>query len=544
MTSPSRLLAPREQRFERLEGRSVDVVVIGGGITGAGVAFDLSLRGLDVVLVEQGDWASGTSSCSSRLIHGGLRYLEQFQINLVRESCLERALLLKNAAGLVWPERFAFPVRKGDRVGLFRLGLGLTVYSALSIPRTLGLPYLLSTRELAHRIPGLEMKGLRGGGGYLDAATNDARLTLAVVLSAARAGATVLSRVEATHVKSSASTTRVDVRDALTDSPHSIVSKAVVLAGGPATESLRARANLEGQWIQPTRGTHLLVQRDRFAIDGAVIFPSAVDGRIMFLLPWSRFTVLGTTDLDDDADSHPFAHADEVDYLLQSANALAPGAGLQASDVVATYAGLRPLLAAHGSSPSERSREERVERSGRVYTIAGGKLTAFRGMAEKLAARICDDLGIGRGGRKSDTRNTPLVGALTRRVETPDWNSLQAGNDLDRWRAALIRRYGTLATDVESFCASVPGGTQHLNEETRLGEVDWAVQHEDARLPADFLLRRSDVGWDCGGQITEVVTARMAELLGSGAADHELARSDWQGVLHRMHAWRNGDQLS
>src|SRR5262245_13418099 len=195
MNDPIRL-PTRAQRFEELERSAPDVLVIGGGITGAGLALDLVARGLRTALIERDDWASATSSASSRLIHGGLRYLEQFEFGLVRDSCLERGLMLQNAAGLVWPESFVFPVHRGDPTGRIKLAAGLALYTLVSVPRVLGLPHLHSPGEIARHVPGIRAAGLRGGGSYLDGATHDARLTLAVVLSAAARGALALSRVE------------------------------------------------------------------------------------------------------------------------------------------------------------------------------------------------------------------------------------------------------------------------------------------------------------------------------------------------------------
>lgn len=199
----------RDERLARLEEDPPDVVVVGGGVTGAGVALDLALRGVRTALVERGDWARGTSSASSRLVHGGLRYLEHGELGLVRESCLERALLLRNAAGLVWPERFLFPVRRGDRVGLWKLGAGLLLYAAVSVPRVLGVPGVVSRSRARAWVPGLDADGLRGAGRYLDAATDDARLTLAVVRTAMEAGAVALSRTECVGVDPGASGTAV-----------------------------------------------------------------------------------------------------------------------------------------------------------------------------------------------------------------------------------------------------------------------------------------------------------------------------------------------
>jgi glycerol-3-phosphate dehydrogenase len=536
----SPFLPARHERLAALEA-GVDVLVVGGGITGAGVALDLSLRGLRVGLVERSDWASATSSASSRLIHGGLRYLEQLEFGLVRDSCLERGLLLRNAAGLVWPERFTFPLHRGGPTGRLKLAAGLALYTAVSIPRVLGLPRMLGRAAVARAIPGIRSDGLLGGGSYLDGATDDARLTLAVVLSSLARGVAALSRMEVLGLENGERGVHVQARDLLDASEHSWDVRAVVLAGGPFTDALRGRAGLPGRWIQPTRGTHLIVPRHRLPTDGAAIFPSPVDGRIMFLIPWPRYTVIGTTDLDASPDLPVRATRPEVRYLLDSASGLVPSAALEEKDVVSTWAGLRPLLAAPEDSPSARSREERVEREGRVYSIAGGKLTGFRSMAEGLGARIAADLGSGNSARRSPTRGVRLRGAFESEVERPAWSALGEARPLDALAVAWGRRYAALAPAVEELCGRVEEGRSALDEETLLGEVDWAVRHEDCLTAQDFFLRRTDLGYGPRDKV-EAVEGRVLERLARTLAwsQDRLSREtrQWRERLGTLHAWQ------
>ena len=537
-------LPTRKKRLDELERAPLDVLVVGGGITGAGIALDLALRGVRVALVERDDWAAATSSASSRLIHGGLRYLEHFEFALVRESCLERWLLLRNAAGLVWPERFVFPVHRGDPVGRWKLAAGLFLYTAVAVPRTLGLPRVLSRAALERALPGVRTDGLRGGGSYLDGATDDARLTLAVVRTAIEAGAIALSRTEALAIENGTSGAEAVLRDRLTGDERTVLARAVVLAGGPFTDGLRARANLPGGWVQPTRGTHLLVPRERLPTDGAVILSSAVDGRIMFLFAWPRFTAIGTTDLDASPDEPVRATRAEVRYLLDSANALVPAAALTEEDVVSTWAGLRPLLVARGADPSARSREERVARDGVIYTIAGGKLTSYRAMAEKLCARIVGELSSGMPGRRSPTRSHRLYGALERPVGRPVWSRLAGGAaDLQGEPVlhAWARRYAALAPAVDEACQRAEGGRRPLDPETLLGEVDWSVRHEDCLTAEDFLLRRSDLALGPAGPARAAAAAvlpRMAGLLGWDAERLRQEEERAAGALASAHAWR------
>lgn len=542
-------MPPRAERLLALAEARPDVLVVGGGITGAGLALDLVARGLSVVLVEKDDWAAATSSASSRLIHGGLRYLEQFELGLVRASCLERGLLLDNAAGLVWPERFVFPLRRAQSPGRAKLAAGLALYTLVSVPRVLGLPELNGVREVARRVPGIRTD-LVGGGSYLDGATHDARLTLAVVRTAIERGALALSRVEATAIENGASGASVRLRDVLGGGEFTLTARAVVLAGGPSTDALRRLAGLPGGWIRATRGTHILVPRERLATDGAVIFPSPLDGRVMFLIPWPRHTVIGTTDLDAAVDAPVRATRAEVDYLLASANGLVPAAELGYTDVLSTWAGLRPLLASDAERPSAVSREERIEREGALYTIAGGKLTAYRAMAEELGARLARDLGRGNGAARSPTRTLALLGAQARRVARPAWSALDADGRLPRAEDPLAvaweRRYASFAPAVAEHCQRAESGRSPLDPETLLGEVDWAVRHEDCLSPRDFFLRRTDLGYTAqahDGALLERVLERMADALGWSRERQEGERRALRAALQNLQAWRENDSL-
>ncbi|MEW6073502.1 MAG: glycerol-3-phosphate dehydrogenase/oxidase [Planctomycetota bacterium] len=536
---------PRARRLEELLTRPLDVLVVGGGVTGAGIALDLVARGLSAGLVERGDWAGATSSASSSLVHGGLRYLEQLELGLVRESCLERGFLLRNAAGFVWPERFTFPVRRGDRVGRARLLAGLWLYTAVSLPRALGLPRALSAAEVARRIPGMDPARLRGGGGYLDGATDDARLTLAIVLTALSRGALPVSRLELLALEAGSRGVAALLLDRLDQSRHEVRARAAVLAGGPFTDRLRSCAGLAGAWVRPTRGSHLALPREALPTDGAVIFPSPVDGRVLFLLPTPTMTILGTTDLDADPAAEVRATAAEVDYLLASAQDLVPGARLGREDVLVTWSGLRPLLATNGRAPSARSREERAEREGPIWTIAGGKLTAWRATAEKLGARLAAWLERGDCDPRSPTRGILLRGARPHRARRPTWSALGPEGTIpaprDPLSEARDRRYGRLAPAVAAFAAARPGGESSLGADTQLGEVDWAVAHEDCLSAADFLFRRTKLALAPRARAQaagEAVIGRLADLAGWDEPRRVEERRALGAAIARLHAWR------
>ena len=500
-----------------------DALIVGGGIMGAGIALDLAARGLSVTLIDRGDWAGVTSSASSRLVHGGLRYLEQYDLALVRDSCLERALLLENAAGLVWPEVFHFPVFRGDRVGLLKLMAGLWLYTGLSIPRALGVPKLRSRHAMSERLPGIRRSGLHGGGSYLDAATNDARLNLAVVQTAAQHGATTRTRVELDSLRNVEQGVVAELIDHVHNERTTVHARTAILAGGPATDELRGRANLPTPhpWLAPTRGSHIVVPRERLPTDGAAIFTSPVDVRVMFLIPWPRHTIVGTTDLDADPTQQPRATATEVHYLLDSANGLCPTAKLNPDDVISTWSGLRPLLAPErkaDGSPSARSREERIEIEGRVLTIAGGKLTGYRSAAEKVGAQITALLNMGQQGRKSPTRHLRLVGALGGAIPRPAWSRLHQGlpDDLDARSIAWAARYGTRAGAVRQRAARLDqelGRDASLDATTHLAELDLGLQDEAVLSLNDFLFRRTDFGLTGLPVLESAEQARLIQTL-------------------------------
>lgn len=534
-----RPLLPRSARIDRLVDGDLDLLVVGGGITGIGIALEAAARGKRVGLVERGDWAQATSSASSRLIHGGLRYLEHGEFGLVRESCIERARLLDNAAGWVWPERFAFPTFKGSRIGRLKLAAALGLYTAVSTPKFLGLPRISGKRSLIKAIPKIASETLRGGGFYLDGATDDARLAIAVLGTAIERGVDAISRMEFCGLERGPRRHTAQLRDLETGQELTTTARIVVLAGGPFADGLRQTAGLDDKpWVQPTRGTHVVVPRDRLPTDGAVIFDSKVDGRVMFLIPWPRYTVIGTTDLDADPNAPVRATRAEVQYLLDSANGLAPDAALNEDDVVSTWAGLRPLLAAEAQGPSARSREERVDVTDRIYTIAGGKLTGFRSMAEGIVDRISRDDAWERN--TSQTRDLRLRGSLEHRTDRPAWSKLD--RDLrDPLEHAWKRRYAGLVDQVDRYCSDQVGGRRTFDPETVVGEVYWAVNFEDCRGTADFILRRTDIGYgprDVAERAIETVQVILTSRLKWSERRRLADLKEVNDALDRLHAWR------
>ena len=384
--------------FAALEARVFDVLVIGGGITGAGIARDASMRGLSVAIVEKSDWASGTSGASSRLIHGGIRYLEHGDIGLVRESVREREILLRIAPRLVQPLEFTWPVYEGARLPGWKLRLGLTVYDLLAGSRRVRRHRALDGAEVMAREPHLRRTGLKGGASYFDASTDDEGLTRATIASAVQNGALAVNhaRVE--------STTKTDGR----------IDGAVVAdvtGGGKARVRSRLVVSATGPWqAKGTKGSHVVVPRDRIGNCSAVTLSAPDDGRVMFVLPSGEKAIIGTTDIRTDESPDDVKASDaEIQYLLRAANFYFPGADLSDADIVETWAAIRPLATSPpGASPSSISREHQISRDANgLIAVTGGKLTTYRSMAAEVVDEI--ERSLGRRVKRSPTDEIPIA---------------------------------------------------------------------------------------------------------------------------------------
>ncbi|HEX5831048.1 MAG TPA: glycerol-3-phosphate dehydrogenase/oxidase, partial [Gemmatimonadaceae bacterium] len=334
---PSSPSLARRRALERLASERYDLLVVGGGITGAGIARDAALRGLRTALVERADFGGGTSSRSSRLVHGGVRYLEHGQIGLVFEASRERARLLRLAPHVVRPLAFTWPVYRGARVPRWKLGVGLWLYDALARFRNVGRHERLTAADVLRAEPRLRPDGLVGGARYWDAATDDARLTLLTALGALEAGATVVNHAEVAELLRRDGRTRgAVVRDRITGEERPVSATIVVNATGPWTDALlRLDGASVSSLVRGTKGVHVLVPRERVGNVAAVTLVSAVDGRVMFVLPAGPFALIGTTDTPTVMPPDQVrATAADVEYLLASANATFPDARLTGEDVI------------------------------------------------------------------------------------------------------------------------------------------------------------------------------------------------------------------
>jgi len=470
----------RTQALPGLAATEWDLLVIGGGICGAGILREAARRGWRCLLLEQHDFAWGTSSRSSKMVHGGLRYIAQGQFGVTRASVHERQRLLREAPGLVEPLRFMLPHYRGGFPGRRMFGGLLTVYDALAGRRQHG---YCPAAALRYLVPGLRAEGLLGATRFLDAVTDDARLVLRVLGAARADGGEALNGMRVTELlRTDGRVTGVLAEDTETGQQHRFRSRAVAQATGAWAEQLPHQA--WGEHIRPLRGSHLLLPAWRLPVAYAVSFMHAADGRLVFVFPWEGATVVGTTDLDHHEPLAQEAHIsnEEVDYLLAAITQVFPGAQVQASDVLSTWAGVRPVVSARGSRkrPSAESREHALWVEPGCVTLAGGKLTTFRPLALDVL-RACAQF----VGRPMDRRQAPVFSAEPLPPSSP-WLSKPA---LRR----LHGRHGRRLAGVLQVLASIGGDCVGATR-TLWAEVAWAAENELVLHLDDLLLRRTRLG--------------------------------------------------
>lgn len=526
----------RAERIARLAGERFDVLVIGGGITGAGIARDAAMRGLRTALVERDDFASGTSSRSSRLVHGGVRYLEHGHLHLVFESSRERRALMRIAPHLVRPLRFTWPVYRGARIPRWKLRAGLTLYDALAVFRNVQNHRVLDAAEVIANEPSLRRDALVGGAQYYDAATDDARLTLANVLAAAAHGAVVVNHASVTRlVRDGDRVVGATVcGESIGEGGIEVRATVVVNATGPWTDEVRGMdAGAPAHAVRGTKGVHIAIARERLATRGALTLLSPIDGRVMFAIPSTATTIIGTTDTPTtERPDEVRASAEDIAYLLESANVFFPSAHLTPDDVIAAWAGIRPLVAsAFKSDAASASREHRIDRSASgVISVSGGKLTTYRSMAAEVVDTV--ERSLGRKRSRSGTDRVPLPGG-----DLPSVDEALRAAELEVGDPAVARRlvtaHGTRWRDVASLTAQEPALARRIVRELPylLAEVVYAVEHEMALTLADILVRRLPVAYevpDHGHGAARVAAAILAGRLGwdNARARIELARYD------------------
>jgi glycerol-3-phosphate dehydrogenase len=486
----------RPAMLEHMRRESYDLVVIGGGITGAGVARDAASRGMKVAVVEAEDFAFGTSSRSSKLIHGGIRYLENYEFHLVFEALSERALLFEIAPTLVHPLRFVLPLYQGNRVGMFMMGLGMWAYDALSLFEAPEPHERLSSQESCERLPLLQSKGLKGSYVYSDAYMDDDRLVHETLRSAVAQGARVANRLKAIDVRMENGQVRaLKVHDRKSGQEFEIKGKHFVSTVGPWTD--RVATELLRDWkkiLRPSKGVHLTFKRSRFDVKDAIVMAADDDKRIVFGIPRHEMYIIGTTDTDFTGDPKDVAvTADDVRYLLGVADHYFPGAKLTKDDIVSCYAGVRPLVDDGSATESKTSREHVIINDARNVTfVAGGKYTTYRRMALDAVESTLDYFDLEdrvRFGRSQTTvalNEKATVEALSRARQLIDQVAHQTG--LAREHVELmVERH---AMEFESLLRHDPGPAVDSSERMWVMEAKHAIRETMCDSLVDFYARR------------------------------------------------------
>jgi glycerol-3-phosphate dehydrogenase len=516
-----------------LEAVRFDLLVIGGGITGAGVAREAALRGLRVALLERDDFAAGTSSRSSRLVHGGVRYLEHGHLSLVFEASRERRLqLLRLAPHLVRPLAFTWPVYRGARVPRWKLRAGLALYDALALFRNVGRHEGLDVDSLLDGEPELARDGLLGGFRYWDAATDDTRLTLAIALAAREAGAVVLNHADVTGgLLEGGRLAGVHAVDRIDGSPFVVHAAEVVNCTGPWSDATAALTGVPAaRPVLGAAGAHLALPRQRVGNRDAITLTSPVDGRVMFVLPAGPHTIVGTTERPATGGPDAVrASGAEVDYLLRSVNARLPHAALTRDDVIAAWAGIRPLAGVRAPAgrrdTGSASREHAVERAANgLVSVTGGKLTTWRAMAVDIVDRVT--------GRRSDraasrrSREEPLPGGDILSFDHTVHDALALVRD-QAVAERLAGAYGSRWRNVWSYAQRDPALRQRVSDALPCigAELVHAIDREGACTLADLFVRRTHLAFATRDHGV-AAAARLLPLIGErlGWSEAEQAR--------------------
>ncbi|MEN0104250.1 MAG: glycerol-3-phosphate dehydrogenase/oxidase [Curtobacterium sp.] len=543
---PRAKLGPDERAaaIEVLKTKELDVLVVGGGIVGGGSALDAVTRGLSVGIVEARDWGSGTSSRSSKLVHGGIRYLEQLNFGLVREALIERGLLLQRIAPhLVKPVRFLYPLnhRVWER---FYIGIGMAMYDAFSWSggRPPGVPHHrhLSRTQVLRSMPSLKKDAFVGGMTYYDAQVDDARYVSSLVRTAASYGAHAASRIRIEgFIKVGERVVGAHAHDIQTGEKFDIKAKQVVNATGVWTDDTQAMVGTRGQFkVRASKGVHLVIPRDRFQSNMGMILRT--EKSVLFVIPWGRHWLVGTTDTDWYLDkAHPAATAADIDYILEHVNKVLR-VPLTREDVEGVYAGLRPLLAGESDQTSKLSREHVVAHTvPGLVVVAGGKWTTYRVMGKDAI----DEAVAAMDGKipASTTEDIPLLGAEGYPAAWNKRGRTARTFGLHKVRVEhLLNRYGTLTSEVlqlvkedPALAEALPGADDYIG-----AEVVYAASHEGALHLEDVLARRTRISieaWDRGESAAPVAAKLMAGVLGW---DQEQTEAEVSNYLKRVAAER------
>jgi len=525
-TTPRFSNLDRETLIGQLTDEVFDLVVIGGGITGGGIALDAASRGMKVALVEKGDFASGTSSKSTKLIHGGLRYLKQFDFWLVKEVGSERAIVHKLAPHLVLPEKMLLPLIEGGSYGKWLTSIGLKVYDILAQVEGEDQRKMLGKKEAMKLEPLLPKKILNGAGFYAEYRTDDARLTIENIKTSLTFGAKALNYAEVTDFLYTADkVSGVTVKDAISGKGFEIRSKYVVSAAGPWVDELRSTNNSKkGKRLHLTKGVHLVFPHEKLPVKQSVYF-DIPDGRMMFAIPRGKITYVGTTDTNYNLDKdHVRTDLADAIYLISAVNNMFPEITLEMEDIISSWAGLRPLIHEEGKSASELSRKDEIFTSDTgLISIAGGKLTGYRKMAERTVNRIAKKLEEDHDVKVGEciTDQIPLMGNGFKKFKQVKkyidevWGKLQDDGftAYDAWY--LVTNYGKQTEQILGHYSTFKNKDPYV----RLirAELQFGLEHEMVIDPMDFFVRRTgrlyfDI--DSMRQYTAVVLKDLQDYFG------------------------------
>jgi glycerol-3-phosphate dehydrogenase len=543
----------RRRYLEEMASATLDVLVIGGGITGAGCALDAASRGLRVGLVEKRDFASGTSSKSTKLIHGGLRYLKQGEFRLVREVGRERAILHRNAPHIVIPEMMLLPIVENGTYGRFATSIGLWVYDILAGVKREERRIMLSKQETLEREPLLRSDTLIGGGLYVEYRTDDTRLTIEVLKTARRYGANIVNYANVrSFIYDNGIVVGANVQDEIHGDVYPVYARKIVNAAGPWVDELRSRdGSLYGKRLHVTKGVHLVVPHHRFPVKQSVYF-DVPDGRMIFAIPRDGCTYIGTTDTNYQGELDSVrVTMEDVEYLIHAVNHMFPSVHLSTADIVSSWAGLRPLIHEDGKAPSELSRKDEIfiSPSG-LISIAGGKLTGYRKMAERVVDEVVRQLRAegmtGFGPCRTDS--IVLSGGAIPWEEIPNWIDAIL-RDVAHHRITqskvkeLVYRYGSNTTEVVNRFTQLLDEfrftSANVSEILAVAEAKYCVEKEMATNLSDFFIRRTGhifFGRSGIPNLKPAVAKAIAEALSWRTEmledDEQAFQAEYESVVH------------
>lgn len=494
----------RETIERNLQEEKFDLVIVGGGITGAGIALDATTRGMNVALVEMGDFASGTSSRSTKLVHGGLRYLQQFEIKEVADLGKERAIVYENGPHVTTPEWMMLPFHKGGNMGKTTASFGIRLYDYLAGVKKNERRKILSAKETLAKNPFVKKDGLKGSGYYVEYRTDDARLTIEVMKKAVELGTNAINYTKAEHFlyDDNKQVVGVTVTDRLTGKAYDIKGHRVINAAGPWVDKVRKLDYAtNNKHLRLTKGIHLVIDKKKFPMEQAVYFDTP-DGRMVFAIPRDKKVYVGTTDtVYDEAVINPKALESDHNYVIKAINYMFPDVHITEKDIESSWAGVRPLIYEEGKDPSEISRKDEVwfSESG-LITMAGGKLTGYRKMAEKLLDDVSKTLTkeTGKKYKPVQTKHLPISGGDiggSEQLESFLSKKAKEGNNRFGWTLEegreIAKRYGSNIDQLFTYAQEHKEQEESTLPNSLYAELRYSIQHEAVTTPIDFLLRRT-----------------------------------------------------